>query len=91
MQNFKIQQLALAVAGAFLSGAVLAGTQIPLTLEDAQRTAEADRQSSIAVGARTVQANGSSTTDFQAWNGSVEQKSSLDVDLNVQGGDAAQG
>lgn len=91
MQYFKTKQLTLAVASALLSGAALAGTQIPLTLDDAQRVAEADQQSSITVGARTVQANGASTTAFQAWNGSVEQKSSLDVDMNLQGGNAAEG
>lgn len=91
MQHFKIKQLTLAVASTLLSGAALAGTQIPLTLDDAQRVAEADQQSSITVGARTVQANGASTTAFQAWNGSVEQKSSLDVDMNLQGGNAAEG
>lgn len=92
MQKHIMNRLTAAVLLAVTcSAALAAGTQIPLTLDDARRVAEEKRQASIEIGARTVQASGSSTTDFQAWNGSDEHKSSLDMDMNLQGGTAAQG
>lgn len=89
MMHHNIKKVTLAVAAALLSGAACAGTQIPLTVEDALRVAAADQQNSIEVGARTVQANGSGTTSFNAWNGAEESKSSIDADMHLQGGDGA--
>lgn len=86
--HHNVKKVTLAVTAALLSGTALAGTQIPLTVEDAMRVAAADQHNSVAVGARATQTNGSETT-FNAWNGAYDSSASADVDMNIRGGDAA--
>lgn len=90
MQKHTLNRLSAAVLFA-LAATASASTQIPLTIDDARRVAEESQRASVEIGARTVEANGSSTTDFRAWNGSAEQKASIDMDVNLQGGTAAEG
>ena len=59
--HFKAARLALALAGAFSTVGASAFDQIPLTLDEAQSAAEADRANAIRMGGEVSAANGSST------------------------------
>lgn len=89
--HFKAARLALALAGAFSAGGASAFDQIPLTLDEAQSAAEADRANAIRMGGEVSAANGSSTAAAKSWNGYGKAEGGADVDVNLSGGTAAEG
>ena len=89
--HFKAARLALALAGAFSAVGASAFDQIPLTLDEAQSAAEADRANSIRMGGEVSAANGSSTAAAKSWNGYGKAEGGADVDVNLSGGTAAEG
>lgn len=89
--HFKAARLALALAGAFSAVGASAFDQIPLTLDEAQSAAEADRANAIRMGGEVSAANGSSTAAAKSWNGYGKAEGGADVDVNLSGGTAAEG
>lgn len=89
--HFKAARLALALAGAFSTVGASAFDQIPLTLDEAQSAAEADRANAIRMGGEVSAANGSSTAAAKSWNGYGKAEGGADVDVNLSGGTAAEG
>ena len=87
--HFKAARLALALAGAFSAVGASAFDQIPLTLDEAQSAAEADRANAIRMGGEVSAANGSSTAAAKSWNGYGKAEGGADVDVNLSGGTAA--
>ena len=83
--HFKAARLALALAGAFSAGGASAFDQIPLTLDEAQSAAEADRANAIRMGGEVSAANGSSTAAAKSWNGYGKAEGGADVDVNLSG------
>ena len=75
--HFKAARLALALAGAFSAVGASAFDQIPLTLDEAQSAAEADRANSIRMGGEVSAANGSSTAAAKSWNGYGKAEGSM--------------
>ena len=81
--HFKAARLALALAGAFSAVGASAFDQIPLTLDEAQSAAEADRANAIRVGGEVSAANGSSTAAAKSWNGYGKAEGGADASISL--------